>query len=433
MKPAVSLSAAARSVLAAACPALVPSCGGDAAPPPPSVILVSLDTLRGDHTTFLGYGRDTTPHLEALAAEGVIFERAFSTSCWTLTSHVGMLTGLYPEQHGVVSNNAALNPKIPLLAERLRERGYLTTALYEFGWIHERHGFDRGFDVFRPHRDAEQAEEHLAQELDRFDGERPFFLFLHLFDIHCDPLLKEDGVFYDPPPPYDRRYRSDAPDAIRGLDFKRALQEPGLLDADQLDALVAMYDGGIRYTDAKVGSWLEDWRERGLLDRAVLIVTSDHGEALGQRAGDLDNHGGMYQEGLRIPLLVRFPDGRMAGESRAHAVNSVDIVPTVLELAGLEPDPAAAGLPALRRAPGGLGHGGHAGRRLRAAAVALEDQGLGRRGGALPARARPRRDPADLDPVARGRRRLPGACARTSIASASASSPSTPPPARRRS
>ncbi|MEM7311158.1 MAG: sulfatase [Planctomycetota bacterium] len=321
------------------------ACGGDGPAPPPSIVLISLDTLRADHTGFLGYGRDTTPNLDRLAQEGVVFERAFATSCWTLTSHMGMLTGLYPEQHGVVSANAALNPKVPLLAERLRQRGYTTMALFEFGWIHERHGFDRGFDVFRPHRDAEQAEQHLAEELGRLEGDRPFFLFLHLFDIHCDPLLAEDGVFYDPPEPFDRRYREDAPEALRGIDFKQALAEPGVLDADQLDALVAMYDGGIRYADGKVGAWLADWRERGLLDRAVLFVTADHGEALGQRAGELDEHGGMYQEGLRVPLLVRFPDGRHAGERRTHAVNSVDLVPTVLELAGAEPDPRLPGYP----------------------------------------------------------------------------------------
>jgi arylsulfatase len=315
------------------------------------VILISLDTLRGDHAGFLGYERETTPNLDALAREGVVFERAFATSCWTLTSHMGMLTGLYPEQHGVVSNDAALNPRIPLLAERLRERSYVTIGLYEHGWIDARHGFDRGFDVFRGHADAEEAEAHLAEELASLPEKRPFFLFLHLFDIHCDPFLARPGVFYDPPPPYDRHFRADAPDVLAAVDFKQALAQPGSLSPNQLDALVALYDGGIRYTDAKLGAWLEEWRRRGLLERAVVIVTADHGEALGQRAGELDEHGGMYQEGLRVPLVVRFPDRRRAGERRAQAVNSVDIVPTVLELAGIAPDPRLPGYPLFGERP----------------------------------------------------------------------------------
>lgn len=321
------------------------SCGGATEPTPPSIILVSLDTLRGDRVGFMGYERDTTPNLDALAAQSAWFSRALSTSCWTLSSHMGMLTGLYPEQHGVVVNDACLNPDIPTLAQRLSDRGYVTVGLYEYGWIDPRHGFDRGFDVFRPHQDAEQAGAHLAEELEGLGGERPFFLFLHLFDIHADPLLSDQGVFYDPPPPFDRTFREDAPEALTGIDFRRALEEPGLLDADQLDALAAMYDGGIRYTDRKLGEWLLDWRERGLLDRAVLVVTADHGEALGQREGGLDNHGGMFQEALRVPLLVRMPDGAHAGRRLDRAVNQVDLLPTFLALSGAAPDPRLPGYP----------------------------------------------------------------------------------------
>ena len=329
----------------------LPACGGPAEPPPPSVILVSLDTLRGDHVGFLGYDRGTTPNLDALAKESARFSHAFSTSCWTLSSHMGMLTGLYPEQHGVVVNDAALNPDIPTLAERLKARGYYTVALFEHGWIDERHGFGRGFDVFRPHADAEEAELHLQEELEQLTGDRPFFLFLHLFDIHCDPLLTDTGVFYDPPAPFDRVYRDDAPEVLAGIDFRLALEQPGMLDADQLDALVAMYDGGIRYVDAKLGAWMDDWRSREMLERAVLVVTADHGEALGQRGGDLDKHGGMFQEGLRVPLLVRFPDGTHAGKTFDHAVNQVDLVPTFLQLAKAKSDPRLPGYPLFQPRP----------------------------------------------------------------------------------
>ncbi len=317
---------------------------------PPSVILISLDTLRADHVGFLGHERDTTPFLDELAEESLVFERAFATSCWTLSSHMTILTGLYADQHGVVANEAALNPNVPLLAERLSDRGYATVGLYELGWIHERHGFARGFDVFRNHLDAEEAAAHLAEEIPKLPEKRPFFLFLHLFDIHCDPLL-DAGKFYNPPPEYEGMFRADAAEALAGIDFKRALKEPGLLNADQLDALIATYDGGIRYVDDRLREWITDWRERGLLDRAILIITSDHGEALGQRAGDLDKHGGMYQEALRVPLLVRYPDGRRAGERRSEPVHSVDIVPTLLRDLGLPEDARLPGYPLVGERP----------------------------------------------------------------------------------
>jgi arylsulfatase A-like enzyme len=269
---------------------------------------------------------------------------------------MGILTGLYPEQHGVVARERALNPEIPLLAERLRRQGYVTIALYEPGWIDSSYGFARGFDVFRPHADAEKAGEHLAEELDKLAGDRPVFLFLHLFDIHCDPVLAHVGTFYDPPPPFARAFRADAPDVLADVDFRRALAEPGTLDADQLDALEAIYDGGIRYVDDRLGRWIADWRARGLLDRAALFVTADHGEALGRRDGELDEHGGMYQDALHVPLLVRYPTAALhgaprAGERRDDAVNQVDLLPTILALAGLPPDPHLPGYSLLEARP----------------------------------------------------------------------------------
>jgi arylsulfatase A-like enzyme len=304
---------------------------------PRSVVLVSLDTLRADHMGLYGYERDTTPYLDRLARECLTFERALAPASWTLISHMTMLTGLYPNQHGVVAKDQALASETMLLAERLRASGYQTIGLYFEGWIHARHGFARGFEVFRAHRDAEEAGEHLEEALAQLDRERPFFLFLHLFDIHSGRLGKEPGPIYDCRPPYDALFVADAAARLPAVPEKRLWRTPGLLDENALAGLVALYDGGIRYVDDKLSSWIEAWRAAGWLDEALLVVTADHGEALGQR-GPINDHGGGYQEGLRVPLLVRHPRGLRAGERVQDPVHLVDVVPTALEFAGLARD-----------------------------------------------------------------------------------------------
>src|SRR5262245_55049055 len=153
-------------------------------PARPSLILVSIDTLRADHLGLYGYARDTSPFLDRFAKRALVYEHAFTPAAWTLVAHMTMLTGLYPEQHGVLAGKLALAPDVPLLAERLKKAGYQTLGLYQPTWVHPRHGFGRGFDVFRPHDDAAQAGEHLFEELAKLDPARPFFLFVHLFDVH---------------------------------------------------------------------------------------------------------------------------------------------------------------------------------------------------------------------------------------------------------
>jgi arylsulfatase A-like enzyme len=328
----------------AACGEGEPDPAAKAPPARPSIVLVSLDTLRADHMGLYGYARDTTPALDRLGRESQVFERALSPAAWTLIAHMTMLTGLYPNQHGVVAGEWALSQRTPLLAERLRAAGYQTIGLYFEGWIHARHGFDRGFDVFRAHRDLRAAETHLAEELAKVDPARPVFLFLHLFDIHCGPLTKAPGPVYDCPPPYDRMFLPDAPERIPRIEEGRIWKVPGLLDARALEGLVALYDGGIRYVDDRLGQWIEGWKSTGFLANALLVVTADHGEALGQRDGRIDDHGGGYQEGLHVPLIVRWPDGRHAGGRVRSPVHLVDVMPTVLELAGLARDPALPGV-----------------------------------------------------------------------------------------
>jgi len=311
------------------------ACAPDA--PRPHVLLISIDTLRADHLSCYGYGRETSPFLDRLAAQGLLFERAFSSAPWTLPAHLTMLTGLFPAQHGVVSEELSLAPEIPLLAERLSAAGYATLGFYRPSWIHARHGFQRGFDVFQGHETAEEARTHVEAELAERDPARPTFLFLHLFDVHNGALAEGEHMIYPSPPPYQEYFLPGATERLPDVPPDVLWESENLLDAAELEALVALYDGGIRHVDAVLSELFGTLARTGWLEHALVIVTSDHGEALGQR-GKLTGHGELAQEGLHVPLIVLPPGGGRAGERVRAPVHLGDLVPTVLSATGLAPD-----------------------------------------------------------------------------------------------
>ena len=340
-----------RSLATAVLGLLLATCGGPGEPPPPSILMVSIDTLRPDHLGLYGYGRDTSPYLDRLAEESLVFDRAYTTAAWTLVAHMSMMTGLEPEEHGVTQPKRAVSPQVPMLADRLAAQGYRTVGLFsgECKWIEPRFGFARGFDEYYGYSSMEEAEERLEALLAEHNPDRPLFLFLHIFEVHSAPFRPGFRGFYDTPEPFDTMFIEAARERLAHVDCRRAWDAPEGLPPEEIEAMVALYDGGIRYVDGVLGRWIERWREDGLLDRSTLLITSDHGEALGQR-GPIGGHGGMYEEGLRIPLLVRFHDGYRAGERESGVVSVVDYAPTFLELAGLELEPWRSGR-SLRAAP----------------------------------------------------------------------------------
>jgi len=308
---------------------LAAACGRAREREQPNVLLISIDTLRADHLGLYGYARDTSPFLDRLAAGATVFERAYSPAPWTLIAHMSMLTGLYPPQHGVIDGELALSPEIPLLAERLAAAGWQTVGLHHPVWVVPRHGFARGFDVYRPHADIAEAERHLHEELARLDQARPTFLFVHLFDVHRGPIVPRTHSIYPAPEPFQELFR---PGATQELPLFMAELDPH--DPRQREALTALYDGGIRHVDHELERWFAWPEAEGFLENTLVIVTSDHGENLMER-GRSEGHGHFWNEGIQVPLIVRFPDGRGAGERVDELAHLADIVPTVLEVCGL--------------------------------------------------------------------------------------------------
>ncbi len=315
--------------------------GGCAGPPPPdNVVVLLVDTLRADHLGCYGYERDTSPNLDRLASEGVLFENAIAQSSWTSPSVASLFTSLYPSAHGVVRFSSKLGTNAPTLAQEMTARGRTTGGVSaNIAFIRADRGFALGFSHFElaerragPGDELEKilrrAPEEAAAVTDRglaFIDQataRPFFLYLHYLDPHSP---------YDAPPPHRDRFLDDAQKSAR----PRFFGEAGMVSASAADlpTLTALYDGEISYTDAEIGRFLDGLRERGLLERTVVVVTSDHGEELLDHGGF--THGStLYREVVRVPLLVRMPEMAAAGRRVADVVELVDVGPTLLELVG---------------------------------------------------------------------------------------------------
>ena len=333
---------------------LAAGCGSDASEEelPPSVVMFSLDTMRGDHAGFLGYERDTTPFLDELATESIIFERAYTTMSWTLIAHMSLLTGVYPSQHKVWTDESVLPQSVPTLAQRLKDKGYYTMGFHFPGWLNPEFGFGRDFDVYEMHNNVEEARDHIRKALAERPKNRPYFLFVHLFDIHNGDLVLEPSPLYKTPEPYGDFFLEGATETLKDTSSKHLWDRiQKRLPKEKRDAVVAQYDGGIRYVDDSLRAIWNEWSEPHGFDDAVVVVTSDHGEGLAERRFQYQGHGSVFEEGLRVPLLIRLPDGSRQNERVTGMVSHVDIVPTLLDYLGEPADPNLPGFSLLDGRP----------------------------------------------------------------------------------
>ncbi len=326
----------------------------DPGPLRPSVVLVSIDTLRADRLSLYGYGRPTSPRIDAWARRrGVTFRDAVAQAPWTLPSHTSMFTGLDAVHHGV-NHLGPVPPSLRLMAEDLREAGYETLAATGDGWLNVRFGFVQGFDVYRARKAwVSELHENLEWAIERVGAlaRRPFFLFFHTYEVHAPHVARRP--YYErvlgkeeTGDPYLRvgtRWENGgaSPDGLPGRQSFLRLTSTGKIDdvlpSARAHEVSALYDSGVAYTDERVGRLLAALEP--IRGETLVVLTSDHGESLGE--GGRVAHGYLTEENLRVPLVFAFPDGLAAGRFIESQVRSIDIYPTVLERAGL---PAAAGI-----------------------------------------------------------------------------------------
>ena len=309
----------------------------------PNVLLITLDTLRADHVSAYGYHRLTTPNLDRFAAAGVLFERAFATASWTLPSHASIMTGRYPAEHR--AGGSPLDNRYTTLAEYLAARGYATAGFVaNMQYCSARNGLARGFAVYEDHfgtlgdmavetaygkwlarallhvgyydlpgrKRAATVNHEFLTWLDT-PRQGPFFAFLNYFDVH-DPYLA--------PSPYDTKFaqRRNVGNRINSELFPRDFTGGRPFSPAELQAEVDAYDGGLAYLDAALGALFRELAARNVLDRTLVIVTSDHGESFGNH--NLFGHGNsMYRDLIHVPLIIRYPASVPSGTRITEAVS----------------------------------------------------------------------------------------------------------------
>lgn len=285
--------------------------------PQPNIVLITIDTLRADRLGCYGFAQARTPNIDRLASEGVLVEHAIAATPMTLPSHASIFTGLHPPAHRVRANGSyKLSPHAETLAELMSAAGYRTQAFVSAAVLHHRFNLDQGFDgyddrlrgekdpgMFRiqertGRRTVDQVVRWLDDGIGTSKSRRPFFLWVHLFDPHQ---------------PY----------------------EPPEVDAK---ASPTPYDGEIASADRQVGRLISKLEDRGVLDDTVVLLTSDHGESLGEH-GEATHAIFVYESTVRVPLILRYPRKLPAGVTYRASVAAVDLMPTLIGLAGMEQIP----------------------------------------------------------------------------------------------
>jgi len=275
-----------------------------------NIILFTIDTLRADHLECYGYNKVKTPQINRLASEGILFEHNIVQAPLTLPSHSSILTGTYPLHHGIRDNGGFYLDESQLtLAESLKNKGYATGAFVAAFVLDSRWGLDQGFDYYYDNFDLtkyktisldsvqRRGDEVLAEAYKWLESQsqQKFFAWIHLYDPHTP---------YDPPEPYKTEYK--------GRPY-------------------GLYDGEIAYVDQLIGEFRGFMEEKNLWDKTLIIFTADHGESLGEHKESA--HGFfIYDSDIRVPLILRFPEGKYGGHLVSNQVKSIDIMPTVLHL-----------------------------------------------------------------------------------------------------
>lgn len=323
--------------------ALLASCRAQDGNDGPNLVVVTIDTLRADRLGTYGYFRDTTPALDALARESLVFERCFAPMATTFPSHLSLFTGTYPNENGAIANvgvgGLAFQPtgSIRTLAQLLQEAGYRTAAFVSATPLKRFSGISAGFDEFQQPKGqahlAEVTNAHVLAWLATENTSQPFFMWVHYYDPHGP---------YNPPAAFARKYKAgpelDAYFAERNFSPSNGAGRP-------TDVVNNRYDGEVSYVDHELGRLLDTLRaDREVWDNTIVVVVADHGEGLRQH-GEL-RHGGVWREQLQVPLIMRIP-GR--DPARTDQIVSVaDILPTLMGMVELP------GKDALRRQASGV-------------------------------------------------------------------------------
>lgn len=302
-----------------------------------NIILISVDTLRADHLGCYGYERNTSPNIDSLATDSALFANVYASSPWTLPSHVAMLTSLHGYRHQVYHDDEKMDPALITLADFLRRNHYFCSAFVGGGFVSAVYGFSKGFDTYSEgaggvfsQNSAELLYGNVSEWLDQNAEDRNFFLFLHTYQPH-DP--------YACPEPYKSMFLPENAkwrhiNLLGYLDGKPNIFKQ-LTEAERQNA-ISLYDAEIRYTDEKlIGPLIQKLKDIGIYDKTLIVFTSDHGEEFYDHSSWGHGHQ-LYDESLKVPLLIKLPESEYRGTRSDTIVSLVDMMPTILEETGID-------------------------------------------------------------------------------------------------
>jgi arylsulfatase A-like enzyme len=332
----------------------------------PNILILLIDTARAQNLSCYGYSRPTSPHIDAVAAEGVLYEQAIAPGCWSLPSQMSLLTGMFPAKHGAHELHLFYDHSYPLLPEVLQQEGYHTLGVSPNSWMSDEFGVTHGFDtylqlwqcwptmpagvppvpnglfstvmqrlnrlysrhVFPRRNRAGHVRQHIDTLLTRTP--EPFFLYAIFWDMHL------------PYTPTQRHATRWLPAGITLDQAKRinrnhlryfAEQVP--MSAEDFTILRACYDAALASIDEEIGVLVAHLRQRGILDHTILVITSDHGENIGEH-GLMSHAYSLHDTLIRVPLIIRYPDCFTPGQRVTQQVQLTDVFPTLVDLLQLE-------------------------------------------------------------------------------------------------
>ncbi len=321
---------------------LLGGCGSGGRGAPWNILLITIDTLRADRLGCYGGTASITPNIDRLAAEGTLFAESYCAMPITLPSHTSILTGLYPRNHRVLSHAYTLTSEFTTLAEIAKANGYHTAAFVSSHVVDNKYGLGQGFDLYWKRYDYGPEQVNRIRRESGFDilteavetwakmrAEEPYFTWIHWFHPHKP---------YEPPPPYKARYDIRADTALEASveTFRKAWKREIELTDRELEEMRSLYAGEVAYNDRQVGLTLRKLRRLGLLERTIIILTADHGEMLYEKDRYFGHDIMLYDPSIRVPLIMVAPGLIPEGKIALETVRSVDLLPTIIELAGLD-------------------------------------------------------------------------------------------------
>lgn len=308
------------------------------APEKLKIILVSIDTLRADHLGSYGYSRPTSPNLDELAKDSVLFKNVYAQSPWTLPSHVSILYSLDSASHQVYYKDQKIDDSLPSVSSYLKKSGFITYAFTGGGFVSSVYGFSKGYDWYdepvkgrygrlRPDESGELF--RYTADWIKKNKDKQFFLFLHTFQTHGP---------YDCPSPWNEAFL-DKTAKWKRFALRIYLEKMGHsypFNPEEIRNLIGLYDGEIKYTDeALIKPLISFLKELEIYDNTLLIITSDHGEEFADHGGWEHGHT-VYDELIRVPLIIKFPSSQFKGKRINTICRTTDIMPTILELASIK-------------------------------------------------------------------------------------------------